>query len=174
VQWKVELCAALHEEATAFMAETILVIDDDPGMLDFLKQRLIPEGFTVSTAASGKDGINEAMIHQPDLILLDLVMPTQDGMTVCQALRANPKTQSIPIIVVTGILSPSHLREAMASGADDFVSKPVDLTDLLIRIRAMLECRMIEDRVERFARYTEIALEAASKFSRLHPPATKE
>ena len=156
------------------MAETILVIDDDPGMLDFLKQRLIPEGFTVSTAASGKDGINEAMIHQPDLILLDLVMPTQDGMTVCQALRANPKTQSIPIIVVTGVLSPGQLEQAMAAGADDFVSKPVDLTDLLIRIRAMLKCRGIDDPIERRKRYMEVALEMSIKSARARPPADKE
>ena len=156
------------------MAETLLVIDDDPAMLDFLTQCLSPEGFTVSTAASGQDGINQAIILQPDLILLDLRMPIPDGMTVCKELRANPKTRHIPIIVITGILWPSHLREAMAFGADDFVSKPIDLPDLLIRIRAMLECRTIEDRVERFARYTELAREAARKSSRLHPPVSEE
>ncbi len=156
------------------MAETILVIDDDPAMLDFLRQRLGPEGFTVSTVASSQDGIDQANILLPDLILLDLRMPARDGVTVCKLLRTNPKTQHIPIIVVTGALSPSHLREAMASGADDFVSKPVDPTDLLIRIRAMLECRTIEDRADRFARYTEITREAARTYSHRHPPAGKE
>lgn len=156
------------------MAETILVIDDDPAMLDFLTQRLSPEGFTVTTAESGQDGINQAILQQPDLILLDLRMPTRDGVTVCRAVRANPKTQHVPIIVVTGVLLPPQLEEAKASGADDFVSKPVDLTDLLIRIRAMLECRTIEDPVERFAHYTEITREAARKSSQLHPPAGKE
>jgi two-component system cell cycle response regulator len=165
---------ASNEEATAFMAETILVIDDDPAMLDFLMQRLSPEGFTISTAGSAQDGINQAIIRQPDLILLDLRMPVRDGVTVCKAIRANTKTQHIPIIVVTGVLLPSQLGEALTAGADDFVSKPVDLTDLMIRIRAMLECRTIEDRVERFARYTEIAREAASKDSRLHPPTGKD
>jgi DNA-binding response OmpR family regulator len=156
------------------MAETILVIDDDPAMLDFLTQRLGPEGFTISTVASSQDGINQAITLLPDLILLDLRMPARDGLTVCQLLRTNPQTQHIPIIVVTGVLSPSHLREAMTSGADDFVTKPIDLTDLLIRIRAMLECRTIEDRANRFARYTEITREAAAKYSRLHPPASKD
>jgi DNA-binding response OmpR family regulator len=164
----------MYEEATAFMAETILVIDDDPAMLEFLAQRLNREGFTVSTAVSSQDGINQAIGHLPDVILLDLRMPVSDGVAISMALHANPKTQHIPIIVVTGVLSPSHLREVMAAGADDFVSKPVDLTDLLIRIRAMLECRTIEDRADRFARYTEITREAASKSSRLHPPPSKE
>ena len=155
------------------MAETILVVDDDPGMLDFLRQSLQPEGFTVSTAASSLDGINQAIILQPDLILLDLRMPDRDGTTVCSVLRSNPKTQHIPIIMVTGVLSPSRLRESMDAGADDFVYKPVDLADLLVSIRAMLECRAIEDPVERFAHYTEIAREATRKSSGLHPPASK-
>jgi DNA-binding response OmpR family regulator len=156
------------------MTETILVIDDDPAMLDFLTQRLTPEGFAVSTAASSQDGIKQTVMLRPDLILLDLRMPVTDGVSTCRVLRADPNTQHIPIIVVTGVLSPSHLREVMAAGADDFVSKPVDLTDLLIRIRAMLQCRTIEDRADRFARYTEITREAASKSSRLPTPGSKE
>jgi DNA-binding response OmpR family regulator len=164
----------VRKEAKTLMAETILVIDDDPAMLDFLTQRLSPEGFTVSTVASSQVGIDRAFLLLPDLILLDLRMPVRDGATVCQLLRTNPKTQHIPIIVITGALSPSHLGEVMAAGADDFVTKPIDLTDLLIRIRAMLECRTIEDRADRFARYTEIAREAARKCSALHPPARKE
>ncbi len=159
---------------TARSTETILVIDDDPAMLDFLTQRLAPEGFSVSTAASGQDGINRALIHRPDLILLDLRMPVRDGVSVCKVLRANPKTQHIPIIVVTGVLLPSQLEEARTSGVDDFAFKPIDLTDLLIRIRAMLECRTIEDPVERFTRYTKITREAASRSAHLHLPATEE
>jgi DNA-binding response OmpR family regulator len=164
----------LQKKAKKLMSETILVIDDDPAMLGFLTQRLSPEGFTVSTAASSQDGINQAISLLPDLILLDLRMPVRDGVTICKLLRSNPKTQHIPIIVVTGALSPSHLGEVMTAGADDFVSKPIDLTDLLIRIRAMLECRTIEDRADRFARYTSITREAAAKHSHLHPPAGKE
>lgn len=157
------------------MPETILVIDDDPAMLDFLTQRLAPEGFIVSTAASSKDGIAQALTHRPNLILLDLRMPVRDGVAVCKVLRASPKTEHIPIIVVTGHLLPSQLEEARTSGADDVAFKPVDLTDLLIRIRAMLASRSIEDPVERLAHYhIEITREAASKPSRLQPPDSKE
>jgi CheY-like chemotaxis protein len=101
-------------------------------------------------------------------------MPVQDGIAVCKILRANPKTQRIPIIVLTGVLWPAHLREAMASGADDIVSKPVDLPDLLIRIRALFECQTIEEPAERFARYYEIIHEAASKSSDVQPPTGNE
>ena len=156
------------------MAETILVIDDDAAMLDFLTQRLAAEGYTVSTAGSGLDGINRATDLLPDLILLDLRMPVPDGWAVCKSLRADSRTQHIPIIVVTGVLSPGQIEQAMAAGADDFASKPIDLTDLLIRIRAMLECRGIDDPVERRSRYTQITREMSAQSGRARPPADNE
>jgi DNA-binding response OmpR family regulator len=148
------------------MAQTILVVDDDPAMRDFLKQRLTPEGFLVFTAPTGEDGIKQATAVPPDLILLDLRMPVTDGVAVCKTLRANPKTERIPVLVITGILSPAQLEESMTSGADDFVSKPIDMADLLIRIHAMLECRAITDPVERLTRYIERVREISGKSAR--------
>ena len=145
------------------MAETILVIDDDPAMLDFLKQRLASEGFTVSSAGSGVQGINQAVDLHPDLILLDLRMPVPDGWDVSKLLRADPKTRQIPIIAVTGVLLPGQLEQAMAFGADDIAFKPIDVADLLIRVRAMLRCRGIHDPAERRTRYIEIAREMSAK-----------
>jgi DNA-binding response OmpR family regulator len=155
-------------------AGTILVVDDDPSMLDFLTQRLSPEGFAVLTASTGQEGINQAIALSPDLILLDLRMPVPDGVTVCKALRANPKTQRIPILVITGVLSPAQLEAAMTSGADDFVSKPIDMSDLLVRIRAMLACRTITDPIERLTRYIETVRASTNKSLHPHPPADKE
>jgi len=153
------------------MAETILVIDDESGMVDFLKHRLASEGFTVSTAGSGLDGISRAIDLLPDLILLDLRMPVPDGWAVCKSLRANPKTRHIPIIVVTGDLSPGHLELAKVSGADDFAFKPIDMTDFLIRVRAMLDCRGIQDPVERHTRYIQMVRGMSAESTRAHPPA---
>jgi two-component system cell cycle response regulator len=164
----------LREEVAAFMTETVLVIDDDPAMLDFLTQRLAAEGLTISIAGSGLHGINQAIDLDPDLILLDLRMPDPDGWAVCKMLRANPKTQHIPIIAVTGVLLPGQLEQAMASGADDIAFKPIDMADLLIRIRAMLRCRGIHGPIERRTRYMEIAREESAKSARPHPPASKE
>jgi len=155
-------------------AGTILVIDDDPSMLDFLKQRLSPENFAVVTTSTGQEGIDQAIALSPDLILLDLRMPVPDGVTVCKALRANPKTQRIPILVITGVLSPAQLEAAMTSGADDFVSKPIDMTDLLVRIRAMLACRTITDPIERLTRYIETVRASTNKSLHPHPPPDKK
>jgi DNA-binding response OmpR family regulator len=148
------------------MALSILIVDDEEAMLDFLKQRLAPEGFAICTALTGDDGIKQAIADQPSLILLDLRMPVPDGVAVCKALRPNAKTKTIPILVITGVLSPAQIEESMASGADDFVSKPLNIPDLLIRIRAMLECRTIIDPVERLTRYTELVREMTSKAPR--------
>ncbi|HVM62939.1 MAG TPA: response regulator [Verrucomicrobiae bacterium] len=156
------------------MAETILVIDDDPAMLAFLAQRLAVEGYSVSTTTSGPDGIHQANSLRPDLLLLDLRMPYPDGAAVCKTLRANPATQHIPIIIVTGVLTPAHLEQALASGADDFVYKPVDLPDLLIRIRAMLNTRSIGDPAERRVRYTELARQMSAESARTRPATDKE
>lgn len=141
-------------------------------MLEFLTQRLTPEGFKVFTALTGQQGIDQASALGPDLILLDLRMPVPDGVTVCRTLRANPKTAHIPILVITGVLSPAQLEESMTSGADDFVSKPIDMADLLIRIRAMLECHTIADPIERLTRYAEMVRETTGKSPGTPPPAS--
>ena len=153
------------------MAETILVIDDQQATLAILKRRLAAEGFGVSTAGSGLDGINQVIGLHPDLILLDLRMPVPAGWAVCKSLRANPKTRHIPIIVVTGDLLPGHLELAKVSGADDFAFKPIDMTDFLIRVRAMLDCRGIQDPVERHTRYIQMVRGMSAESTRAHPPA---
>jgi DNA-binding response OmpR family regulator len=139
-------------------------------MLEYLTERLTPEGFTVTTAATGQDGIDQAISRQPDLILLDLRLPVTDGVAVCQALRADARTERIPILVVTGVLSPSQLEQSMTSGADDFVSKPIDIPDLLVRMNALLACRTITDPIERLSRYVEMVRQSSAKSTRPVPP----
>src|SRR6266404_318853 len=117
---------------------TVLVIEDDAGMRALLEDALAPERFMVYTADGGEDGVKQALALKPDLILLDLCMPGVDGVAVCKALRANEETETIPILVATGTTSTDQIKESMVRGADDFVSKPIDVPDLLIRIRAML------------------------------------
>src|SRR5579859_1060097 len=155
----------------AFMAQSILIVDDEDAMLDFLKQRLASEGFAISTALTGDEGIKQAIANPPSVMLLDLRMPVPDGVAVCKALRANAKTKLTPILVITGVLSPAQIEESMASGADDFVSKPINIPDLLIRIRAIGECASITDPVERLTRYTELVREMTSKAPRRPPSA---
>jgi len=147
-------------------AARLLVIDDDAAMREFLKNVLAPEGFRVSDTASGEDGVKQALALKPDLILLDLRMPTPDGVAICKAIRGNEETKTLPILVVTGTLSREQIEETMSAGADDFVSKPVDVRDLLIRVRAMLDCKEIADPVDRLQQY----LKTVGEMTNAPPP----
>jgi DNA-binding response OmpR family regulator len=122
-------------------------------MRGFLKKVLATEGIPVFTAATGDDGIQQAITNKPDLILIDLRMPVMDGVAVCKAIRANNQTEHIPILVITGSLSREQIEGSMTAGADDLVCKPIDVQDLCLRVRAMLKCKDITDRFERHQHY---------------------
>jgi DNA-binding response OmpR family regulator len=153
----------------ALKEQTVLVVDDDAAMRDFLKSALAPEKLAVFTAATGEDGIKQALSNPPDLLLVDLRMPATDGVAVCKAIRANTKTEHTPILVVTGSLSREQIEESMTAGADDFVSKPIDVRDLRIRVRALLQWRHITDPVERLQHYVETVREMTDE---LAPPSS--
>ncbi len=161
---------ALPRGAGVLSDQTVLVVDDDTEMQNFLRDVLISQGFSVHTVSNGRDAISEAFTLKPDLILLDLIMASIDGVAVCKALRTNEKTQRTPILVVTGSLSNKQIEESMTSGADDFISKPVDVQDMLVRVRALLKCRDIVDPIERLSRYVETVREMSEGLS--HPTQT--
>ena len=122
-------------------------------MQDFLKEVLASEGLAVFTASDGKEALRQTLLLTPDLILLDLRMPNLDGVTYCKAIRVDKQTKDIPIIVVTSLSMQAKLEECIAAGADDFVAKPFDVADLLLRVRAMLKVKHITDTQERMQRY---------------------
>ncbi len=133
--------------------ETVLVVEDDANMQDFLKEVLASEGLIVHTASDGKEALKKTLTLVPNLVLLDLRMPNLDGVTYCKAVRLDKHTQNIPIIVVTSLSMQSKLEESIAAGADDFVAKPFDVNDLLLRVRSMLKVQHIADTQERMQRY---------------------
>lgn len=112
----------------------ILIADDDPQILRALRVTLSARGYTIVTAVNGKDAINAAIEHHPDLFMIDLGMPTLDGIEVIQALRG--WTQA-PILVVSGRSGAADKVEALDAGADDYVIKPFSIDELLARIRAL-------------------------------------
>jgi DNA-binding response OmpR family regulator len=132
---------------------TVLVVDDDPGMREVLESILVTENVEVCTAVDGKDAVQKTLALKPDLILLDIGMPVLNGLTFCKAIRAGAATRSIPIIIVTSLTAAGRLEECMEAGADDFVGKPFQMEDLLIRVRAMLRTADVPDHVERLNRY---------------------
>jgi DNA-binding response OmpR family regulator len=133
------------------MREKILVVDDEEMLRCLLQTALEKEGYEVVLASGGEEAMRLAENKQPHLIILDAVMPDPDGIKTCAALRANPKTGGIPIILATGFTE--FLTEALHVCADDFVTKPVRLAVLLARVRAMLKVSHIEGKAERAMAY---------------------
>lgn len=131
----------------------VLVVDDDPGMRELITTILATEDVTVCSATDGKDAVLKTIAEKPDLILLDVRMPKFNGLTVCKAIRAGAETQNTPVIIITGLTATCSIEECMEAGADDFVGKPFQARELLIRVRAMFKIDQVSDRVERLEQY---------------------
>ncbi|MFQ5578633.1 MAG: response regulator transcription factor [Anaerolineae bacterium] len=114
----------------------ILVVDDEPQMRDMIRMGLMEH--EVILAGSGVDALLAAARHTPDLIVLDVKMPGMDGFETCRRLRADPELSGIPVIFATSQDTLSDKLEGFDAGADDYVIKPFDLTELQLRIRAVL------------------------------------
>lgn len=120
------------------MQFTILVVDDDPANIRVLST-LLKNEYKVVIAKSGKSAVEIAKQHSPDLILLDIVMPDISGFDVIKQLKSNNKTQSIPVIFITGLSSDSHQEEGLKLGANDYIQKPFHTGIVKARIKNQLE-----------------------------------
>lgn len=119
----------------------ILVIDDHPDSVFLLKDRLEREGYEVITAYDGKTGLQRAFDDQPDLVLLDVMMPDVNGLEVCRTIASAQATKDIPVILVTGKTDAEGTKEGLQAGAFDYIKKPVNKIDLLARIHSALKLR---------------------------------
>ncbi len=118
--------------------KTILIIDDEDDIRAILTYNLEKENYRVLNASNGKDGIELAQQHTPDLVLLDVMMPEMDGIEVCEFLRADPKTENIGICFLTARGEDYSQIAGLEAGADDYVSKPIKPKVLVSRIKAIL------------------------------------
>ena len=119
-------------------SKKILLVDDSATTL-FMEKMLLDRGpFELITANNGEEAVRKALAEHPDLILLDVVMPRMDGFQACRALRADEDTARIPIIMVTTRGDESHMETGFAAGCNDYVTKPIDATELLSKIRSFL------------------------------------
>jgi two-component system, OmpR family, alkaline phosphatase synthesis response regulator PhoP len=118
--------------------ETILVIEDEEDIQELVKYNLSKEGYQVTCAGSGEDGVRQARARLPHQIVLDLMLPGIDGLEVCRILKADPKTQHIPIIMLTAKGEDSDVVAGLELGADDYLTKPFSPKVLLARVRAIL------------------------------------
>jgi DNA-binding response OmpR family regulator len=119
----------------------VLVADDDADIVRFVEVNLRLEGFEVVTARDGQEALTKALDLQPDVVLLDVLMPRIDGYTVCARLRADRRGAGIPVILLTANFITADREVARRAGADDFVVKPFDPCELMARVRALVEAR---------------------------------
>ena len=117
---------------------TVLVVDDEPVNVQLLQRKLQWDGLQVLTAGDGQSCLDIAKEKRPDLILLDVMMPGMDGFEVCQKLREEERTKSIPVIFVTAQNSKEGKLEGLQAGAVDYITKPIDLEETTARVRAQL------------------------------------
>ena len=122
-------------------APKILVVDDEPDILEFLSYNLEAEGFEVSVAANGALGLEKAREVEPDLIVLDIMMPEMDGVELCRRLRADPTFDQTAITFLTARQEDYSQIAALEQGGDDYISKPIKPRVLVARIKAMLRRR---------------------------------
>ncbi len=124
-------------------AGTVLVIDDQPQSLEAMREALHPLGFEVWQALDGETGFLIARERQPDVILLDVMMPGVDGFEVCRRLKADEETRLLPVVFFTGLDSRQARLKGLEVGATDFLSKPFDLVELEVRVRNLVHFRRL-------------------------------
>ena len=120
------------------MSERVLVADDDPDILTVVKINFELDGFEVDSAVDGEDALQKATADPPDVIVLDIMMPRMDGLTALHRLRSQASTANIPIILLTARGLPEDRVRGLELGADDYITKPFDITELAARVRSVL------------------------------------
>ena len=120
------------------MNKRILIVEDEKNIVDIIAFNLKKEGYTVITAADGEEGVQKAMEENPDLILLDIMLPGEDGITILRRLRAAPDTAKIPVILLTAKNTEYDKVVGLDTGADDYIPKPFGMMELISRVRALL------------------------------------
>lgn len=136
-------------------APSILIVDDEPNNLDVIVAQLSDCDYQIHYASSGQEALSSLDIYNPDLILLDVMMPGINGIQACQQIKAMPKWQAVPIVMVTALSSKSDLVKCLGAGADDFISKPVNPEELRARVKSMLRIRKQFDKIQSLTQIQE-------------------
>jgi adenylate cyclase len=125
----------------------ILAVDDEPANLALLRKLLIHRGYDVVEASDGRSALDAVAERAPDLLCLDVMMPELDGVEVCRRLRSNPELAGLPILLLTALNRPEDKARGLEAGANDFLSKPFDESELSARIHSLLRTKALQDRL---------------------------
>jgi DNA-binding response OmpR family regulator len=136
-------------------APSILIVDDEPSNFDVIAAQLSDCDYLMDYASSGQEALSSLDIYNPDLILLDVMMPGINGIEVCRQIKAMPKWQAVPIVMVTALSSKSDLAKCLGAGADDFISKPVNPEELRARVKSMLRIKKQFDKIQSLTQIQE-------------------
>jgi putative two-component system response regulator len=133
----------------------VLVVDDEPQNRRFMRRILEPIGYEVAEAADGEEALATIGKEAPDIVLLDIQMPRMDGYTVCRTLKHDPKTRLVPVVIVTSLDQIPDKVKAVELGADDYLCKPVNITELTTRVRSLATLKQFTDELEHSSRVFE-------------------
>ncbi|MBI5367204.1 MAG: response regulator [Planctomycetes bacterium] len=131
----------------------ILAAEDYPANAELLKECLTGGGYQVEIAVNGEEALRLAFAAPPDIILLDVVLPKLDGFEVCRRLKENKATSGIPVLIVTALDSDRDKERGIQAGADDFLNKPLNIFEVLTRVRSLLRVRCLSTDLERALDY---------------------
>jgi len=121
------------------MTQSVLIVDDEPMTLNLLRMMLEPVGYSVTGVEGGVAALARVNQNRPDVMILDVMMPDMDGITVCKTLRSLPETADLPIVMLSGKTHLNAEAEGLAAGANKYLFKPMSRTDLINSLRAVLK-----------------------------------
>lgn len=140
-------------DSESLVGSKVLIADDNQQNCELLDAYLSAEGYEISMAYDGQQTLDKVAESQPDLILLDIMMPRLSGYEVCQELKQNKSTRDIPVLMVTALAERGDVEKAVEAGCDDFLSKPVNSLELKTRVRSLLRVRHLTNERDRLLAY---------------------
>jgi len=133
----------------------VLIADDNPQGVELLDAYLSGSDYEIRTCADGEETLRQVKDWRPDLILLDIMMPKISGFEVCKRLRAEPASRDIAVLMITALDQGSDIERAVEAGTDDFLTKPINKSELLLRVRSLLKSRQNKRELDRALAYIE-------------------
>jgi DNA-binding response OmpR family regulator len=138
----------------------VLIVDDEPEIRELLGARLVHAGHEVVTASNGEEALRRIAERLPDAVLLDVVMPGMNGIEVCRRIRGSPTTEHLPILMITALTDRTSRLKAIDAGASDFLTKPFDSEEIMLRVRNAVHMKHLFDQIQennrRFRQFDEL------------------